>query len=253
MQNITPIEFNLHKDLKILPNPGFDHAAKLHMVALTVKEYDPAAANYPILFVKDENTGQFRSIALLGLEAGENCFYNGGNWQATHIPMNVARHPFLIAPKEGDDIQDQLYVCLENDSDYLSKKDGDALYHENGEETDFLKSVKIRTSELFDNEVITQVFISKLVEMKLLRSIRFHLDFEDGDKRSLSGLYVIDEECFRQLEDKTVCELFRAGYLTAIQSIIVSLGQINRLVKLHNQSGKTQIHKLQPVFDSEIV
>ena len=58
---------------------------------------------------------EFRPVALLGLNAGQNLFVDAaGKWQASYVPAIIRRYPFALTPRGTDG---QYIVCLDEGSD----------------------------------------------------------------------------------------------------------------------------------------
>ena len=77
--NIQAINNTSHSKIKIKDNPSFLQSKDKHFSPLVVQEFAAASQQFPIVFIKDLETGQFNTVALLGLKPGENLFYNEKN------------------------------------------------------------------------------------------------------------------------------------------------------------------------------
>ena len=56
--NITPLDAAKHKDLKIKMDPSYSHVSKQNMTPLVATEFLAASTNFPIVFVKQPDTGK---------------------------------------------------------------------------------------------------------------------------------------------------------------------------------------------------
>src|SRR5581483_9315510 len=96
---IVPLDKTRHAGLGI--KPGLDHgwARGLNAVFVGAAEMPRAALDYPLAFVRDHATGEFVSVAILGLRAGENLFVDAhGRWRShAYVPGYVRRYPFCLA------------------------------------------------------------------------------------------------------------------------------------------------------------
>ena len=61
-----------HKDVKVITHFDNDYSENINSALIFPTEIKAAQRDYPILFVKNPETGQFQSVVLLGLVAGEN-------------------------------------------------------------------------------------------------------------------------------------------------------------------------------------
>ncbi|NIB44197.1 SapC family protein [Pseudomaricurvus alkylphenolicus] len=238
--NITPLEQLNTTDLAISGTQGHPHAKSRQLINLVVTEIAQISLDMPVIFVKDGNTGQFRCVALLGLEQNQNLMFNQPRWHSHSIPKHIQREPFCIGPI--DQQRNTLGPCIDLDSDYVTtQSEGTALFTELREKTEFLKRVEEFLATLFEEERLTQEFINTIVELGLLREISVECQPQQGDNRSLSGLFIIDEERLRQFDADTVKRLMDQGFLNPIFASLNSLGQLNRLTALFNQQSESTL------------
>lgn len=90
-----------HKGLRIKNIGNADHIAPSHFAKIYTPEFAKAGTDYPIIFVRDPDTGTFFSAVMWGLEPGENLFVNEGRWEGDTflLPFAVIRLPFSQIPK----------------------------------------------------------------------------------------------------------------------------------------------------------
>ncbi|TQV82545.1 SapC family protein [Exilibacterium tricleocarpae] len=242
--NIVRVNKDKHKNIKIKSTSGMPQATKLHISSVVAREFPQAATNFPVVFIKDSNSGRYLAVSLFGFEEGENLFFEDGKWAATYVPMNIARYPFAIEVSENADKKAVVHVGLDKSSDYVNEEEGQALFSEQGEETDYLKSMTKYLGELFESEMVTQHFTNRMVEMELVQPMDFGLEMANGDKRSVTGIYTIHQEKLQNLDDEKLTALHKQGYLGPVYAMLTSLGQVNRLVRLRNKTGVNTINRL---------
>lgn len=219
MTNIVPVNKENHRSLCVQPTGGEDK----NFVAVIVNEFSHLVLHYPILFSKDPETGAFYCGAMLGIDAGENLFRDEG----LHVyrPLTVQRGPFYI---HGDDL------AIDLDSPRVGS--GQPLFTEAGEPSAYLQSIMGLFRDLVPGMERTKVFITTLLNLKLIEPIDINLGFDDGTKRNLEGLYTINGEALRALPDAAVLDLFKRGYLQLIYLMITSLKQIPVLARKKNDA-----------------
>ena len=59
MPNFQALNSHQHQNLKIKADGKFSHASNSHVVPLSVFELTQAQADYPIVLIKDSQTGHF--------------------------------------------------------------------------------------------------------------------------------------------------------------------------------------------------
>lgn len=226
---IAPLNNIAHKDIKVKNTLSFDHAKSQHLSLVVVHEFAKVAIDCPVVFVKDPESGQFRSVAMLGLEPNENLFYSRSKWKGTYIPANLRAYPFALA---GDENSDQLALCIDENSKLINKKDGEALFNEDGSETEFLNSRKNFLSQLVEQNQTTKQFIKFLTDNELLAPQSLSLKLEDGSGHDLNGLYVINEKKLNELSDDVYLDIRKRGYMAPIYSQLSSMNQLQNLGQL---------------------
>jgi hypothetical protein len=247
MPNYVLLDAAQHQNKKVLPHTNFNHSAQQHHVPMTINEFVQASTSFPIVFMKDPQEGKLHGVALLGIIAGKNLHFTPSDWLGTYVPASILRAPFELGPDLQQDKTLTLYV--DEDSQYLSENQGQALF--DGENpTQSLLQVQKVFADYFKNEIATQTFIAKLLDCNLLKEIELVVQYENSDSMKIKGIYTINEAALRLLSDEVIVDFNKQGYLMAIHAMLASLGQVNRLIKLHNGSEESKIKGVQMRFDS---
>ncbi len=228
--NYIPLDKEKHKDIKIASQHAFEFAQNTHLAAASIKEFARLASAMPIVFIKDPKTERHHIVAMLGVEQGQNLYLSEGQWQAPHVPMNILRYPFDVRP-DGE----KLGVFIDENSSLIAEE-GLPLFNEEGEASDFLKNRQQFLADLANSELTTQRFVKQVSELGLLEAIRIRVSYEDGTQRNVTGMMSISEKKLIELEDDKVVELHKAGFMGAIYAMMMSLGQLNRLIELSKKS-----------------
>jgi hypothetical protein len=224
--NYIPLDKNKHKDLHVKMSGAFAHAKDTHLAAASLREYAQIASCMPIIFIKDPKSGTTHSIAMLGIDQNVNLFAQDGNWSGHVVPLNIQRYPFDVRP-DGD----KLGVFIDENSDLVGKE-GEPLFTAEGEASPFLDNRQKLLSELANSEMATREFLKKIEELDLLDSIVVRVQYANGQQRNINGMQTISEKRLQELDADTVADLHKSGFLGAIYAVLMSLGQLNRLVQL---------------------
>lgn len=228
---IVPLSAQYHQALRLDKSKGFPHAAHLDTTLLFLDEVQNAVADYCILFNKDIRTGEFKLLALLGLGFGMNAFQNNMGWNATYVPQNISRYPFLLAQGEGNDA---FILCIDEDAPQLSIKYGTALYDENGDPSPFQKQMSGRLHKMASFQQETQDFIKAISSAGLLKALTLDAKMQSGETHGIEGLYCVNKEALEHLDGETLEKLHAKKYLEPLILINGSTAQLPRLVQLHN-------------------
>jgi len=225
---ITLLNSQIHARKKILPVNSFGFAKKSYIASLMINEFTMAAPIYPILFIKEGET--LRPFALLGLKTGENLFVDDtGKWNANYIPAIIRRYPFMLGRVEG---QDDLRLCIDEESEFLSEDKGEPLFDSKGKPSQIIENAKKYLGELHNFSKVTDQFTKELEDRGLLSLLNIQLKDGKGNTRNIEGCFGVNEKQFNEISDESFIELRKRGILPLIYAHLMSLSQITRLVQL---------------------
>jgi len=230
MSNITPLHNEVHKDIKVSTPNDFSRFKAQHLIPVVVQEFSAMASEFPIVFVKNGETGQFLPVAMMGLTEGVNLYCQQKGFDSAVLPMNFQTAPFSLIKQNHE--SDEVTICIDTESNLISD-DGNALFDDKGEQSDFLKQ---RSQFLIDMVSFSQqtMAITQLFNQKELL-ITQQLTVKLADKPlTINGLYMIDEKKLNELPDEEFNELRTKGLLPLIYAHLTSIHQINRLA--HKQT-----------------
>ena len=233
MANFQPINKNEHQALKVKEDPSYVHSANSHIVPVSVFELPQLQAEYPIVFIKDAETGRFHLVALLGLKPQQNLYRKQSGWNAQYIPQALANYPFVLSstPEQPNNF----VVGLDMESSLVSDDQGKALFEANGDQTVYLKQVTERLAQANSQIEATQAFIRTMIDKNLLSSKSLTIHPKDVEEYSVTGLYAINEDAFKELTDADFIDIKNMGFLTAIYSCFFSTQRISKLVQLADE------------------
>lgn len=226
---VKPLHNVEHKDFKIKNGFNADLVKDQHLVPVVAHEFARVANEYPIVFVKNNETGEFQPVAMLGLEPGENLIVKDGKWQGAYLPHALTRSPLVLS--KNPENEEQLFVGINESSDLVNKEEGNALFDEKGEETDYLKRRKEGLVSYVEFSQITAAFTKFLADKELLIPQTLTLEIK-GEKRDINGIYLIDEKKMNELSDEDFLDIRKRGFLPPIYSFLTSMPQVNRLARL---------------------
>ncbi len=226
----NPIALNseTHRKLKIKPSDdGLNFSAKTNSVLLAGVEFPEACKHFPIVFGKGAGE-QVLPMALLGFRDLENLFVDSnGRWKGEYVPAFIRRYPFVLA--KGDSSQN-MTVCIDESYPGFGADEGQPLFNENGESTEYLKGVVAFLQDYQMQLERTDTFLQTLREFDLLTDVAANVTLAGGERYSMAGLSMVDERKLQALPDERVIRLFRSGELAWIYSHLLSMGNFNRLI-----------------------
>src|SRR5579885_218637 len=116
-----------------LPAPGEipSFARRANALPVSFTEFQPVAREYPIVFTTGDEGKTFAAVAVLGIGAGENLFYDGSWASGVYLPAYARRYPFCMARVTLDrKEQAERLICVEKS--FLDEAAGEALFDAQG-------------------------------------------------------------------------------------------------------------------------
>jgi hypothetical protein len=227
-----------HKDLKVKIERSAELGDNLWYTPTFPQEFRSLQNSYPIVFTKNDSTGEFQAMALFGFEVGENLFLDEDGWNANYIPLSILRQPFLIgyqqAEKDGVPIR-QMVISVDMDNPRVNETEGETIFMEHGGNTEYLERVNSILKAIYDGFERNSAFIEMLLGMDLLESFVLDVELDDGSEHRMSGFYTINEESLSGLTGDDLVILNNNGYLEPIYMAIASMSNIPLLVEKRNK------------------
>lgn len=233
MTNHALLDNVTHKDLKILPGyrkgQGFDTST----VRVFPVEFSELQVEYPIVLVRNKASGHFEPVALLGLSSNENLFLDENGWDARYIPLAIERQPFLIGFQEATQSgipQRQPVVHIDLDHPKVSMTEGEPVFLPHGGESPLLERISSVLATIHQGNEINQVFSKLLVGLDLVESSAMEFTLSNGEKHTLSGLHIINEERLSALNGNALETLHQKGLLKSIYMMLASMPNFRKLI-----------------------
>jgi hypothetical protein len=221
-----------HRGLRIRSDRVESCVSAQHLIPIVVSEFRKAAIQYPIVFAKSPETGRFGAYALNGLAPEENLFWTGTELDVAYVPLNVRRQPFYVGT---DDAGKANVLCIDLDSPCVDPEGTKTLVDADGGDSAYLKEMLAILHELVAVRSLTEQFIETALALDLLVPITLDIVLDDGTPLQAHGLYGLDEERFRQLGVGEVGKLWQNGSLALFHAVLISSGQIFRLIQRKNK------------------
>jgi hypothetical protein len=222
--NLVALNTQEHAGLRLRSHPP----EIPHFVEIIGGEFPAAAAVCPLFFAKNPETGAFYAGALFGFKPGENLLVGPEGARPPYVPLDRQRAGFYVV---GEDIA----IDLDNPRFASSGSDGEALFDEGGQPGATLRQIQRMLGQLVRGKQETEAFIARLLELGLIEPVDIALQFDDGEKLVLDGLYTVSLDTLHDLDDGEVLKLFRAGHLQWIYLVSGSLKQVGVLAERRNR------------------
>lgn len=231
--SLTAVDRHLHAGLALSPESSQAWCARLNSVFLNAAELAKACADYPIAFVREQSSGEYMPVALLGLRAQENLFVDAqGRWKpTTYLPAYVRRFPFCIAElPAADGSEPQRLICVQQDQLAPSAM---PYFDAKGDATAEWKPVLELVEAVEGARQQTRAFTRRLEAFGLFTPFdALALPRGGGQQMRLQGLHRVDEEKLNALGAREQKLLMRKGELRAVYAHLLSLENFARLLDM---------------------
>jgi len=231
---VVPLHQDIHRQIKLSTQLSFAEFGDRHLFPVSVHEFSRASTEYPVVFVKDSETGQFKAVILLGLIPGENLYADAKASKPNYLPQALLNYPLVLIADANNDGQFQ--IGLHTASVLVNETEGQALFDAQGQETTFLVKRKQALLQTFEQQQVTDAFASLLAELNLLQAQSFSVEIQ-GNTNQLNGIYIIDEQALKNLPTAQFDDLRQRGFLPSIYAQLNSLHQFNRLAARKAQAA----------------
>ncbi len=233
---LQALDRGTHRQMRLSRLVHSDHspARGMNSMFANAVEFMDLAREYPVVFVRagdpSANNGKLEvsPVAVLGLKRGENLFLKeDGSWSASYVPAMLRSYPFALVHTEDNNY----IVCFDKAWSGFSEQEGERLFDDAGEPTEFMKGVQGYLEQLDAEMQRTRAFCQRLVELELLQDMRFDAQMEGGQTLVVDGFLAVNEQKLAELPDATVVELHRSGILALLYAHIGSMAMMRRLVE----------------------
>src|SRR5256886_15883452 len=140
------------------------------------------------------------------------------------------RQPFYVGTKDASGV-----LCIDLEKPCIDGSGQKRIVNPDGGDSSYLKEILSILRELVSGKERTEQFIATALSFNLLAPIMLDLVLDDRTPLQLEGLYALDEDRFRQLDEREIARLWKIGYLDLIYSVLIATGQIFKLIRLKNQ------------------
>lgn len=220
------------------------YAARQHLLNLRAHEIGRVLCDLPVFFSRASN-GQYLVSALCSFVPGQNLWVQQAQWQALYLPMCLQTYPLFLlggpaAAEQRLGIDLTALCAAPQAADAPAATDpaailGEALFDGNGQPTLYLSRQRALLGADVQQDFLTYQFCRTLVQWQLLKAVDLVLQMQDGSLQTIQGLATVDEDKLQSLSPEQLSQLQQQGYLALLHGILMSIYQLNGLIRRHNQ------------------
>jgi hypothetical protein len=233
-----------HKDLRVITRYAAEFGDNIGSVLTFPTEYGDIQREYPIFFRKDPSSGEFQSIALLGLQPDENLFLDEHGWHAAYIPGIVARGPFLIGFQnqsvDGEPRREPV-IHVDMDNPRISQSEGEPVFLPQGGNSRYLDRIGTTLQGIHQGLALSKAMFDAFSAHHLIEPVNVEIKFNTEEQYNLRGLYTISEERLARLDGDALFKLNSAGFLQGAFLVIASLNNVKKLIDMKHRRRRRQV------------
>jgi len=232
MPKVVALSSVNHSDLRVTPNSVVEAVKNQHLINIRVAEIAKASASMPIFLNKFEGEEEWSISSITSLELNKNLFVAEEKWTVNYVPNIMRTYPFFLVQgqKDGD-----FTVGIDEESKAFSQEEGVEIFDGEGKTTKAMESVLDLLKSDIDARVHSKKFVETLEEFDLIDPLTMRVTYQDGQVHTLTGLHSVDERKLQTMDDETFNKFRATGFLASTYAMILSIFQLNELMKRHNQ------------------
>jgi hypothetical protein len=238
MTNTVMLNPVSHRNLRALTRFGADLGDQVGTSVVFPNEFAVVQREYPIFFRKDQTSGEFQALALLGFQKDENLFLDGTRWAGRYVPAAVARGPFLIGFQDqnvGGRMQRERVVHVDIDSPRISRTEGEALFTPDGTNSPYLEQISNLLAGIHNGLDLSKAMFAAFTELELIEPVNLEIKITAEEGINVVGLQTINQRKLAELDGAALSRLHKAGFLECAFLVLASLGNVNRLLAMKQQ------------------
>ena len=209
-----------------------EFAQRGNAIPISLSEFQPVAREYPIVFTAGDNAQSFAPVAVLGLVAGENLFYDEGRWvSGVYIPAYARRYPFCMAKVNLNNVEQQnRLICIEKTR---IDEGGEAMFDTQGQPSAKWRDLERLLGEYEADLERSREMCSILADYGLFEPFTMQANVRGQEAKPLqiTGMYRVVEKNLENLNSAQLKNLVRKGILARIYLHLVSLENFGRLLE----------------------
>jgi hypothetical protein len=230
---VVPLDKQAHAGLGLPAESNYQWCSALNAVFLNASEFGRASLDFPIAFTRDEQSGEFMPIAVLGMKAKQNLFVSSeGQWRPqSYIPAYFRRFPFCIAevPMPNGEAAQRM-ICVQENCLRPSKT---PLFDVHGNPTTIWPPILKLLEAIEATRQQTRVLVRRLEALELLVPFDAIAVPRQGEQLRLQGMFRVDEEKLQAIPGKDLRTMMKRGELRAVYAHLISLENFGRLLDLN--------------------
>lgn len=221
-----------HANVHVATDASVVFASTQHVVQVRATEIVRAVCSFPLFLSRSAHTGHWLISAMTGIWPGQSLAVLEGLWQATFQPTSLQTYPFVLM--KAEDGPRPWTIGMNENNPVFSESGGQEIFDANGRPSAYFDQIGKQLEADIENDIQTQQFVEYLVQKKFSKAVNINVHQHDGQVQTITGLHTIDEDLVQALPAEQLADLNERGYLVPMHAMLMSLYQLNSLVRLNN-------------------
>jgi len=238
MAKPVPLRFEKHGNLRLQDSQDFSQYKTMHLVPVVFHEFYTLATEFPLVFVRNSERGDFVPVAMMGLTKEQNLYCQESRWDPVFVPSTFTLAPLSL--HRLDDDKGEAVVAIDEQSPLLGEDTGEPLFQATGEYTDYLQQRIDQVIKITRQSLQSRALCDYLASINLFktRALTFQSSAETT-RYEVEGVYTIDEERLDKLGDDEFLELRKRGLIPLLYAHLTSLHQFRRLLRRQDDAERS--------------
>ena len=231
--NLAVINKMKHKNLKVSKMENFSFARSIKFIPAVHTETTLIGEDYPLVITAGENPFLGVIVAL----DGDNLFLNEeGKWYGAYVPAYLRKYPFALGASNQN--PEEKLLMIDIDSSLVSESIGEAIFNENGTQSNFFQEKISLISAYERDRKETEKIIKILADADILENGEITVGEGEERKILVTGFQAVSKAKFEALDSEITKDWDAMGVTTFVKAHLDSLNNINRLFALARQQQK---------------
>jgi hypothetical protein len=224
-----------HHDVRLNRIRGAANVENLNQVRVFPSEFRDLQRDFAIFFRRDDQDN-YQSVAILGLDAGENLYLEGesdaARWTTRTVPAILDRGPFSIG-MSGEGGNPMIMVDLTHP--WVSRDAGEPLFLSHGGNAPAVDRAAATLRTLHAGVEVERAMFAAFEEAGLIAYLDLDIRLDESTEYKLPELYTIRPDALRDLDGGTLAALNGSGFLELAFHVLASHDNLSRLIEAKNR------------------
>jgi hypothetical protein len=226
MAKVVPLSKIKHEGLCLQETSDLSEFSNVSTLPIYGIEIPRLALEYPLVLIKQGDKLCLHLLCSLSNQLPNAWVTPNGKWSGTYLPAIIRQRPFTVLFNENK----QRILCIDEESPLIGSDGGHPLF-ENGEPTEQLNGISQFIKRLFHSGSNTQQAVDLLQKYELVVPWSIKIRQPESEEVPVEGIYRVDESRLNDLEDEAWLSLRKAGAIPLVYGLLLSMANINKLVK----------------------